>query len=240
MSGMAWVFVGLLLFFVGAAAFTAVISPMRRSHVGNVQTAEKRSYAGVREWQTTENHDGVMFEAVSPPGGPADKAGLVGGDVIVKFDGQRVTDEEAITLALTRTPPGKTVEIEYLRDDQVKVTKLTTVSQEELNRLTREFESRPREQRAQFGYDDDNAERVPIPGPEKFGVRLDQIYPSMPADMAGIKNGDIVIQFDGIPIRTPQEFLMRVTRAVPYSTVKLMVVRGDERLEIPVKMGRRN
>jgi serine protease Do len=208
--------------------------------VSSVQTAEKRSYAGVRDWQTTENNDGVTFVAVSPPGGPADKAGLVGGDVIVKFDGQRIADEDAITQALTRTPPGKTVEVEYLRDEQLKVTKLTTASQEELSRLSREFETRPREQRAQFGYDDGNAERVPIAGPEKFGVRLDEIYPSLPADMAGVKNGDIVIQFDGIPIRTPQEFLMRVTRAVPYSTVKLMVVRGDERLEIPVKMGRRN
>src|SRR5918992_1188352 len=29
MSGMAWLFVGLLVFFVGAAAFTALVSPMR-------------------------------------------------------------------------------------------------------------------------------------------------------------------------------------------------------------------
>src|ERR1051326_8034112 len=31
-SGMTWVFVGLLVFFVGAAAFTAIINPIRQHH----------------------------------------------------------------------------------------------------------------------------------------------------------------------------------------------------------------
>src|SRR5687768_13456458 len=35
-SGMAWIFVGLLVFFVCAAAFTAVISPVKQ-HIGSVQ-----------------------------------------------------------------------------------------------------------------------------------------------------------------------------------------------------------
>jgi hypothetical protein len=31
---------------------------------------------------------------------------------------------------------------------------------------------------------------------------------------------------------------MRVRRALPYSTVKVVVFRGEEKLEIPVKMGK--
>ena len=71
-----------------------------------------------------------------------------------------------------------------------------------------------------------------------YGVRLDRIYPSRPADLAGIKQGDVVIEFDGVPIRTRDEFLMRVQRALPYSTVKVVVMRNAEKLEIPVKLGR--
>jgi putative serine protease PepD len=56
--------------------------------------------------------------------------------------------------------------------------------------------------------------------------------------MAGIKEGDVVIEFDGVPIRTTDEFLMRVRRALPYSIVKVVVMRGEEKLEIPVKMGK--
>jgi S1-C subfamily serine protease len=239
MSGMTWVFIGLLIFFIGAAAFTAIISPMRGGRGRIVHQVTNKSYAGVREWETAEGDHGVTFEAVSPPGGPADKAGLVGGDVIVQFDGHPVNNEEEMNRLLVQTPPGKTVDVSYLRDGQLKTTKLTTMSEDELNRLSREFDSRPREQRAQLGYDNDEAERVPVAGPEGFGVKLDRIYPSLPADMAGVKDGDIVIKWDDIPIRTPGEFLARVQRAVPYTNVKLTIIRGEERIEIPVKMGRR-
>ena len=71
-----------------------------------------------------------------------------------------------------------------------------------------------------------------------FGVRLDNVSASMPADMAGIKEGDIVIEFDGVPIRTPEEFLARIRRAVPYSTITLVVLRGEERIPISLKMGK--
>jgi len=237
MGGMAWVFVGLLIFFIGAAAFTALITPMRH-RVGTAQIQVPKSYVGVREWDTAENNAGVTFEVVHPPGGPADKAGLVGGDVIVQWDGQRITNEDEMNRALVRTPVGKTVDIEFLRDGETHSTKMTTVSEEEVRRLSREFDGRPREEIGRFGYDDGDSERVEIPGTKIHGVRLDEVSPSMPADLAGIKEGDVVIQFDEIPIRTPEELSMRVRRAVPYSTVKLVIMRGPEKLEIPVKMGR--
>jgi len=70
------------------------------------------------------------------------------------------------------------------------------------------------------------------------GVKLNNISPSLPADMAGIKNGDIVIQFGDTPIRTGAELQARVRAAVPYTTVKVTVMRGNEKIEIPVRMGR--
>jgi len=129
------------------------------------------------------------------------------------------------------------VDVEYIRDGARKKTQLTTVSQDEFNRLKRDFDRRP-EGRGQFGYEDGDAERVQIPEKNLYGVKLGTILQSRPADMAGIKGGDVVVAFDGVPIRTTDEFLMRVRRALPYSTVKVKVVRGEEELEIPVKMGK--
>lgn len=236
MSGMTWVFVGLLVFFVGAAAFTAIINPIRNSVGGSVmRTAVVRSYVGVDGWDTTDN--GVTFGSVDAPGGPADKAGLVGGDIITKFDGQEVRDEDQMGELMERTPIGKTVDIEYIRDGEKKKTQLTTISQDDFRRLSRDFEKRP-EGRAQFGYEDGDAERVQVPGKNIYGVKLNSLLRSRPADIAGIKEGDVVIAFDDVPIRTTDEFLMRVRRAVPYSTVNIKVVRGEEELEIPVKMGK--
>ena len=240
MSGMAWIFVGLLIFFVGAAAFTAVINPIRENARRSViSRAVVRSYVGVDEWQSTDN--GVTFSAIDAPGGPADKAGLVGGDVVTKFDGQDVRDEDQMSELMERTPVGKTVDVEYIRDGEKKKTQLTTISSNDFDRLKRDFDKRP-EGRGQFGYEDGEAERVEVPGPQPgkniYGVKLNELLQSRPADMAGIKEGDVVIEFDGVPIRTKDEFLMRVRRALPYSTVKVVVMRGEEKLEIPVKMGK--
>jgi S1-C subfamily serine protease len=235
MSGMAWVFIALLVFFVGAAAFTALISPVRQNAgVINVPRVAK-SYVGIDGWDTAEN--GVTFGSVDVPGGPADLAGLVGGDIVTKWDGREVNDEDQMDELMKETPIGKAVEVEYLRDGEKKTTRLTTVSIEEFRRLEREFGKRP-EGRGHFGYEEGEAERVQFPGTKLYGVRLDRIYASRPADLAGIKQGDVVIEFDGVPIRTTDEFLMRVQRAIPYSTVKVVVMRNEEKLEIPVKMGK--
>lgn len=237
-SGMSWIFVALLIFFVGAAAFTALVSPKRQS-VTQSRISNVKSYLGVDEFKNTE--EGVIFDCVSVLGGPADKAGLVGGDLILSFDGQPVRDEDQMEELMVKTPVGKTVEIQYSRDGEKKTATLTTISEEEYRRLGREFERRP-EGRAQFGYDDGDAHRVQVPGTKIYGVKLGDILRSRPADIAGVKEGDIVIEFDGIPIRTSDEFRMRVRRTLPYSIVKLIVMRGEgeqfEKVEIPMKMGK--
>lgn len=241
MSGLSWLFVGLLIFFIGAAAFTALVAPVRQSSREIMSAPVVKSYIGIDEVNNTEDGQAVILNAVSVPNGPADKAGLVGGDLLVKVDGQPVHNEDEMDDLLEKIPIGKTIEIEYLRDGEKKTAQLTTISNEEYRRMSREFERRP-EGRAVFGYEDGDAERVAVPGTKIHGVRLDSVLRSRPADIAGIKEGDIVIEFDGVPIRTPDEFLMRVRRALPYSTVKVVVMRGEgdvkEKVEIPVKMGK--
>jgi S1-C subfamily serine protease len=78
---------------------------------------------------------------------------------------------------------------------------------------------------------------VQIPNTNIYGVQVNEVYKNRPAYIAGLRDGDIVIEFGGVPIRTLEEFNKRIDRALPDSTVKVVVIRGSERLEIPVKMG---
>ena len=245
LSGMAWVFIALLVFFVGAAAFTAIVTPIRQAARGGPGISipsKPKSYVGVNGFDTVENNAGVTFDNVEAPDTPADKAGLVGGDIITKVDGQEIHDEDQMTELMERTPIGKTIDIEYLRDGEKKTTKLTTISNDENRRLVTAFDKRP-EGRGQFGYDNGNVDVVEIPGTKLHGVKLNEILQSRPADLAGVKDGDIVVQWNDIPIRTEEEFVARVRRAVPYSTVNLTIYRGEEgqplqKIVIPVKMGK--
>jgi S1-C subfamily serine protease len=237
MSGMSWMFLCLLIFFVAAGAFTAIVKRIPRNLPVRVSVIEAKSYAGVDDFETAEDGTGVTFANVEPPGGPADKAGLIGGDVITTIDGQPVRSDDEIRDMMRRIPIGKTVDVVYLRDGETKITKLTTISEAELERLNDLFSSRP-EGRGLFGYQEGGAERVAIPNTKMFGVQLRGVLPNRSADLAGIKDGDIVIKFGDTPIRTTDEFLSRVRRAVPYSTVTVEVIRNGEHLEIPVKIGR--
>ena len=233
-SGMTWLFIGLLIFFVSAAAFTAVVRNVRQNSGAAVVTTP-RAYVGVHEFRNGDG--GATFDHVDTPDGPADKAGLLGGDLITSFDGRPIATADDITGLLRQAAIGKPVEVIYLRDGEMKKTLLTPVGRDELRQLERAFTRRP-EGLGRFGFDDDEAKRVLVPGTNTYGVQLGEVTTSLPADMAGIKVGDIVIQFGDIPIRTPGELTSRVRRAAPYSIVDVVVMRGNERLTIPVKMGK--
>ena len=237
MSGTTWMFIGLLVFFLLAGGFTAIVKRVPRNIPVRVSVNAPRSVVGVDNFETADGNAGVTFANVEPPGGPADIAGLVGGDIITTVDGQPVRSDDEMRDLMRRLPIGKTVDVIYLRDGETKNTKLSTISQDELGDLEDVYSSRP-EGRGQFGYEEGNAERVEVPGTKMFGVKLGEVLPNRPADIAGIKQGDIVVSFGDIPIRTSDEFLSRVRRAQPYSIVKLGIIRNGERMEIPVKMGK--
>ena len=192
----------------------------------------KRSYVGVEGLKTTTG--GATFDYVNPPGAAADKAGLIGGDVITTFDGQQVTDADQLMKLLVSTPVGKTVEVVFIRDGQTKTTQLTTISREENRRLDELFDARA-EGKGYLGIDD--MDRVPVPGTNIYGVQI-EVQKNRPADIAGLRDDDIIIEYDSIPIRTSRELGMRIDRTIPGSQVKVVVMREGERLEIPVKVGK--
>jgi hypothetical protein len=103
MSGLSWLFVGLLVFFIGAAAFTALVSPARQS--GSIVSRPQvvKSYIGIDEVNNTDDGH-VILNSVSVPDGPADKAGLVGGDLLVKVDGQPVQNEDQMDDLMEKIP----------------------------------------------------------------------------------------------------------------------------------------
>jgi len=237
-SGMTWIFLGLLLFFLAAGAFTALFTPARRAFpAGVVSTsiAPPRSYFGVNGFESTDG--GLTFGNVEPPGSPADKAGLVGGDIVTSFDGQQLEDTDQVADLLRSTPIGKTVDVTYIRDGETKTTKLTTISREDSDRLAADFRSRP-EGQGYFGFQQEQTQRVAVPNSKIYGVKMGTIRRSEPADIAGVKKDDIVIKFGEIPIRTRAELVSRIRRALPYSTVDVTVIRDGQEMTIPVKLGK--
>lgn len=74
-----------------------------------------RAYLGTIPDYATEGVEGVKLSGVRA-GGPANKAGLRGGDVIVEFAGQKITNIYDYTYALDAVKIGEPVQVVVLRD----------------------------------------------------------------------------------------------------------------------------
>ena len=70
------------------------------------------------------------------------------------------------------------------------------------------------------------------------GVRVRNVFAGGPADLAGLERGDVLVRFDGRAVgdvRTLHDF---ITWCPPGTVVALDVVRGKERLQLSMRVGR--
>ena len=63
-----------------------------------------------------------------PDGGPAAKAGIRPGDVLVKLDGEELASPEDLLAALRSRSPGQTVTVEFRRGTETQEVKVELVS----------------------------------------------------------------------------------------------------------------
>ncbi len=82
-----------------------------------------RAYVGTIPDYTTED-DGVKLSGVIA-GGPADKAGLKGGDIIIEFGTKKIENIYDFTYALDAVKIGEAVEVVVMRDGQKVKLKVT-------------------------------------------------------------------------------------------------------------------
>jgi len=87
-----------------------------------------RGYLGVELDQLSEdiarklnaaNTDGALIASVVPKS-PAEKAGIVAGDVITEVDGKKVVGPSELRMTVSSLAPGTTVNVKYLREGSEK------------------------------------------------------------------------------------------------------------------------
>jgi serine protease Do len=75
--------------------------------------------------------------------------------------------------------------------------------------------------------------------PERKGVLVFQVLPESPAAKAGVRDGDVIIAFDGQPIQHSRELIDRVSATKAGRKAKLEVLREGKRQAIEVEIGER-
>ena len=70
------------------------------------------------------------------------------------------------------------------------------------------------------------------------GALIVRVHPNTPAANSGLQAGDIVIRFNGKPIRTGIELIRQIWLTPPNTDVRLEIVRGDRVLKLTARLGR--
>ncbi len=169
------------------------------------------------------DHPRGVIVADVVPGGPADRAGLRRGDVIIGYQGRAILETQHFPALVADTPVGSRVEVNVLRGRTERAFAVT------VGQLP---ERKPPAQLAReegWGLDvaDLNpqlARRLGLPVAER-GVVVTAIRPASSADDAGLRPGDMIRQVNRREVRTVRQY--RTALAVDREQLLLLVQRGD-------------
>src|SRR5919109_1379451 len=174
---------------------------------------------------------GALVANVSKDG-PAEKAGVKVGDVIVEFDGKEVRDSGDLPIIVARTPVDKKVHMKVLRDK--KEVNLNVA----VGELKEEEVVAAVPEKGELGMTVQKltpqiAESL---GLEKSdGVVVTAVEPGSAADEAGIRRGDVILQVDQKPVRSVDEFRKLVAGTKKGKGVLFLVRRGESTLFLALK-----
>jgi S1-C subfamily serine protease len=62
---------------------------------------------------------------------------------------------------------------------------------------------------------------------ERPGVRVAAVRPGSPAEQAGVRNGDVIVTFAGLAVRTLEDLTFALRGRRPGDRVDVVVVRGE-------------
>jgi S1-C subfamily serine protease len=79
------------------------------------------------------------------------------------------------------------------------------------------------------------ADMHPYDGPPR-GMIVVQVTPGSPADAAGVKLGDVIVAFDGEPVRIFSDVVARLERLSRGQTVPLQFVRNGQPITADIRL----
>jgi serine protease Do len=164
-------------------------------------------------------------------GGPAEKAGIKPGDVILSYNGKALDNSNQLPPLVAATKPGSKASVEVWRGGRKETLGLT------VDELKTEKVARAKPDKGEHG-------RLglavrPLSPEEKKelgsaqGVVVEQVGGL--AARAGIRPGDVITAVNGTVVKSPDELRRQVEKAK--GSVALLVRRGDASIFVPIDIG---
>lgn len=178
--------------------------------------------AGIPTYESSGG--GVVLERAATAG-PAESAGLRAGDIIVRFNGRPSPTVNRLRNLIAITPPGKSVEVEYVRNGALRTTTvelgdLRTASLKEVGAVDV----------PNLGlWVTELPSNIPL-DLERDGVVGALVYevePGGAADRAGLRPNDIIEQIDNRAVRSVSTLVFAADRLKKNDLVRVGIVRQE-------------
>jgi serine protease Do len=217
--------------FVGVSFAVPIEVAMGVAHELRVHGRVTRGRIGVRLQELT----GDLGAALGVPGGqgallldvlpsgPAERAGLRAGDVIVRFDGKPVPDHGELMRLASQAHPGELALTEFVRSGERRLVYITV--EEARKTASPRKAASPREP---LGL---------VLAPSEDGLEVKRADGA--AQRAGLQNGDIIVSVNGVPVVTPREFDDAIAKLAKGGSVALLVDRYGLRRFVAVRLPER-
>ena len=185
------------------------------------------------------NTNGALITKVNP-NGPADKAGLDPGDVVVEFGGKPVKDSDSLVAMVVNTKPGTSVPIVVYRNNQRRT--LTVVVNEldldaEQSRLARRgggtgAPTDPPATATGFGMTLEQitpeiARRLDLPA-NAGGAIVSDVDRNSPAANGGVVPGDVILEVNRQKVANVSQITRELQKAQPGQPVFVLLWRNGD------------
>jgi serine protease Do len=159
-----------------------------------------------------DNTNGALVVSVLEDG-PAQKAGITEGDVIIKFGDEEIDSVRRLISVVSKTEVGRAVKVIILRDNKKKVLNVKVAQRPE------SLEEMPSEMEVERAWRGMDVEEITPESARRFrfkqdkGVVIVNIEPGSPADDAGLAPGDVILRINRMAIKNLSDY-QRVIKSI--------------------------
>jgi serine protease Do len=174
--------------------------------------------------------EGALVASVEK-GGPADRAGLKSGDVILKADGKPIVASGDLPALIGEASPGDKVALEVWRHGKREeiTARLGNASDKVAATATDDKAAKGRVGLALRPLDPQEQREAGVDG----GLLVEGT--GGPAAMAGVRPGDVLVGVNGMPVKSIEQ--VRTALAKSDKSAALLIMRDGNRIFVPVKIG---
>jgi len=184
--------------------------------------------------------EGALIGGVQSDG-PAEKAGLKVGDVIVEFNGKKITNRDQLSMVVAEASPKSTAEVKVMRDGKPMTFNITLVERP-VNLAMNGSED------SESGSDTKSSTKLGLSVQtlnksvaDDLGLKTDRgvvvtnVKPGSPAEDAGLRKGDVIKEVNRHQVATASDFESQLNKLGKDDAAALLVKRGDNTFFVAIE-----